>query len=91
MKSGAHEGHDNDTDDDDDDIEAIIVSNQSGATIHILPIPIAQSITKLFNAECAEAMDGEAPEDQMWAAVVAGNGMSILQVPLAPLRAIGSA
>lgn len=74
-----------------DDIEAIVVANQNGATIHILPIPIAQTITKLFNPECAAAMSDEAPEDQMWAAVIAGNGMSVLQIPLAPLRTIGSA
>ncbi len=74
-----------------DDIEAIVVSNQNGATIHILPVTIAQTITRLFNPECADAMGGDIPEDQLWAAVVSDNGMSILQVPLAPLRAIGSA
>lgn len=74
-----------------EDIEAIVVANQNGATIQILPVPLARTITKMFNPECAEALREEAPSDQMWAAVISGGGMSLLQVPVAPLRAIGSA
>lgn len=74
-----------------DEVEAISVANQNGATLQIIPISMAQRITQVFNHEVGEALQEQAPEDQLWCAIVAGGGVSLLQVPLAPLRAIGSA
>lgn len=74
-----------------DDIEAIVVASQNGATIIIMPLRVAANFLKSANAECAEILDDEIPEDHMWVAIFADEGVSLLQVPIAPLLAIGTA
>jgi len=74
-----------------DDIEAIVVTNQNGATIQILPTSLAVAVTKNLHRECSVALQEEVADDQLKAAVVSKGGVSILHVPLSPLRTIGSA
>lgn len=74
-----------------DDIEAIVVGNEGGATILIVPHRIVVAFMEAANAECAKLLEEEPPEDLMWSVVISDGGIMLLQVPIEPLRAIGSA
>lgn len=74
-----------------DDVDAIVVANQDGYSVLLVPVELVQQVTLHSNPKCAAALESEAPEDLMWAAVIADNGITLFHVPIEPFRAIGSA
>lgn len=77
--------------DDYEDIAAIIIAGSNGVSIIIVPTEIVQDVTQKANPVCSKALDKRPPEDTMWAGIVAYGGITLLHVPIQPLRAIGSA
>ena len=74
-----------------DDITAVVVGGSDGISVLIVPTEVVRDLMKESNPPCAKALDTRPPEDSMWCAVVAYEGITLLHVPIEPFRAIGSA
>lgn len=77
--------------DQSEEVDAIVVANQDGYSVLLLPVELVHNVTLSSNPACAEALVAEPPEGAMWAAVIAEGGMTLFHVPIEPFRSIGSA
>lgn len=77
--------------DQDDDIEAIVVGNEGGASLLIVPLRVVSALMRVANPVCSKALEESLPDDLMWAIVVSDGGLTLFQVPIEPMWAIGSA
>ena len=76
---------------DDEEATGMVVTDHENKAILILPVELVRQTTGAMNPALARELAADAPEDLMWAAVVSGGGITLLQVPIEPLIAVGSA
>lgn len=76
---------------DDCGADSVVVESDENLWIFVVPVSVVRDVTSIANPECALALMEEPPDDLMWAAIVSRGGMTLLCVPIEPLRVLGSA